>query len=146
MPTDGSNLRPGEIEITDQEERLWRQVHPIWIHDGRVTSQVFSPTPKDSGEVSVTRASLVSPEDAHQHHTETLGLKSIGVYCVDVAEVQEVDLRAVDDSQVDDGEERPPAHAFVDFKAVESPKQQKKRASLLRDKAEKRGWQYGPIA
>ncbi len=146
MPTDDSSLRPGEFEIADQEERLWRQVHPIWIHEGRVTSQLFSPTPKDSGEVSVTRASLVSPEDSYQYHTETLNLQSIGVYCVDIAEVREVNLRAVDDSQVEDGEERPPAHAFLDFKAVASPKQRRKRASLLRDKAEKRGWQHGPTA
>ncbi|UPZ30434.1 hypothetical protein MUK60_23205 [Streptomyces sp. LRE541] len=144
MPTDDSNLRPGEFEITDLEEKLWRQVHPVWVHEGRVTSQLFSPTPKDSGELSVTRASVVTAEAAHRHHTEVVGLKSIGVYCVEVAEVQEAGLNAVDDSQVDDGQERPPGHAFVDFKAVSSAKQQKRRASTLRDKAEKRGWQHGP--
>ncbi|MGW1956721.1 hypothetical protein ACWCPI_28900 [Streptomyces sp. NPDC001920] len=89
---------------------------------------------------------MVTAEAAHQHHTEVVGLKSIGVYCVDIAEVQEVGLNAVDDSQVDDGAERPPGHAFVDFKAAPSAKQQKRRASALRDKAEKRGWQHGPTS
>ncbi|MFJ5707946.1 hypothetical protein [Streptomyces sp. NPDC093105] len=144
MQTDESGLRPGESEIVDQGEKLWRQVHPIWIQEGRVTSQLFSPTPKDSGELSVTRASVVSAEESHGHHTGVMGLKSVGVYSVDVAEVRDVELRAVDDSGVDDGAERPPGHAFVDFKGVPSAKQQKKRASILRDKAEKRGWQYGP--
>ncbi|MFJ9088713.1 hypothetical protein ACIRL3_40525 [Streptomyces sp. NPDC102384] len=146
MVTDGSGLRSGEFEITNLEEKLWRQVHPIWVHDGRVTSQLFSPTPKDTGELSVTRSSVVTAEAAHHHHTEVVGLKSIGVYGVDVAEVQEVGLNAVDDSRVDDGVERPPGHAFVDFKAVSGVKQQKRRASALRDKAEKHGWQHGPTS
>ncbi|MER6556228.1 hypothetical protein ABT300_00430 [Streptomyces sp. NPDC001027] len=145
MPTDDSTLRPGESEITNQEEKLWRQVNPSWVHDGRVSSQLFRPTPKDTGEVSVTRSSLVTPEESYRHHTEVLGYSSVGVYYVDVAEVHEVGLRVVDDSQVDDGFERPPAHAYVDFKAVQSKGDQHKRASTLRDKAEKHGWQYGPM-
>ncbi|MEU9956679.1 hypothetical protein [Streptomyces sp. NPDC050982] len=73
-----------------------------------------------------------------------MGYNSVGVFYVDVAEVHEVALRAVDDSQVDDGY-RPPAHAYIDFKAVQSKGDQQKRASTLRDKAEKHGWQYGPV-
>src|SRR6478672_4173991 len=111
MATDGSSIRPGENEITNQEEKLWRQVNPGWIHDGRVSSQLFRPTPKDTGEVSVTRSSLVT--ESHRHHTEVMGYASAGVYYVDVAEVQEVGLRVVDDSQVNDEDERPPAHAYV---------------------------------
>ncbi|MEU1939111.1 hypothetical protein ACH49O_17205 [Streptomyces coeruleorubidus] len=145
MATDDSSLRPGEFEITDQEEKLWRQVNPSWVHDGRVSSQLFRPTPKDTGEVSVTRASLVTPEAAYSHHTGVLGYASAGVYCVDVAEVHEVELRAIDDSQVDDGDERPPAHAYIDFKSVQSKGAQQRRASKLRDNAEKHGWQYGPV-
>ncbi|WP_133910695.1 hypothetical protein [Streptomyces sp. NBC_00582] len=146
MATDGPSLRPGENEITNQEEKLWRQVNPGWVHDGRVSSQLFRPTPKDTGEVSVTRSSLVTPEESHRHHTEVMGYASAGVYYVDVAEVQEVGLRVVDDSQVDDEDERPPAHAYVDFKSVQSKGDQQRRASKLRDKAEKHGWQYGPVA
>ncbi|GAA1063528.1 hypothetical protein GCM10009574_011390 [Streptomyces asiaticus] len=143
MATDGSSLRPGEFEIVDEGERLWRQVNPAWIQEGRVTSQLFSPTPKDTGEVSVCRASKVSAESSYEHHTEVLGYKSVGVYSVDVVEVEDVGLRAVDDSQVNDGDERPPGHSYIDFKSA-SGNQRKKRASKLRDKAEKRGWQYRP--
>ncbi|MFJ8269350.1 hypothetical protein ACIQ8G_03085 [Streptomyces sp. NPDC094154] len=146
MATDGSDLRPGEVEITEHGEKLWRQVHPIWVQDGRVTSQLFSPTPKDSGELSVTRASIVSAKEAHQYHTEVMGLESIGVYGVEVAEVREVGLRAVDDAQADGAENRPPGHAYVDFKDVRSAGQRRKRASILRDRAENRGWQHGPTA
>jgi hypothetical protein len=145
MATDGHNLRPGEFEISDQEEKLWRQVNPSWVHDGRVSSQLFRPTPKDTGEVSVTRSSKVTPEEAHRHHTEVLGYSSAGVYCVEVGEVNEVGLRVVDDSHVDDGEIRPPAHAYVDYKSIETKKLQQRRASVLRDKAENHGWQYGPV-
>ncbi|MFF7802060.1 hypothetical protein [Streptomyces olivaceus] len=73
-------------------------------------------------------------------------MKSIGVYSVNVADVNEVGLDAVDDSQVDDGEERPPGHAFIDYKGVTGTKQKKRRASLLRDKAEEHGWRHRPTA
>lgn len=145
MATDGANLRPGELEISTVDEKLWRQVNPGWVHDGRVSSQLFRPTPKDTGEVSVTRSSLVTPQAAHQHHTGTLGYASVGVFCVEVSEVNETGLRAVDDAHVDDGETRPPAHAYVDYKLIDSKKLQQRRASILRDKAEKHGWQYGPM-
>jgi hypothetical protein len=73
-----------------------------------------------------------------------LELRSVGVYSVDVAEVADVGLRAVDDSQVSDGRERPPGHAYVDYKSVLNSNQQKKRAAKLRDAAQKRGWEYQP--
>lgn len=143
MAVDEPALRPGEEVISDQSEKLWRQVNPAWIQDGRVTSQLFSPTPKDTGEVSVTRGSLVSSEESHRYHTEDLGLRSVGVYFVEVADVGAVDLSAIDDSKSEGTEDRPPGHAFIDFKNVGS-KQMRKRASLLRDKAEGNGWQHGP--
>lgn len=145
METDGPNLRPGELEISNGDEKIWRQVNPGWIHDGRVSSQLFRPTPKDTGEVSVTRSSMVTPEEAYHHHTVALGFASVGVFCVEIGEVNQVDLGVIDDSRVDDGVNRPPGHAYVDFKPVASKGMQQKRASLLRDKAEKHGWQYHPV-
>lgn len=35
------------------ESLLLRQVNPRWIREGRVTSQVFRPTPKDEKKLSV---------------------------------------------------------------------------------------------
>lgn len=144
MQDESFDLRPGEFVIDDLEERLWRQVNPAFVHDGRVTSQAFSPTPKDSGELSTSRRSVVGAEAAYTHHTVVLGYSSVGVYSVDVREVVEEQLRVIDDSAVDDGESRPPGHAFVDFRSIASIKGHRKIAAKLRDKAEQRGWEYRP--
>ncbi|WP_051731960.1 hypothetical protein [Kitasatospora phosalacinea] len=142
MQNDDAGLRPGEYILTDESEFLWRQINPAFIHDGKVSKQAFTPTPKDTGELSTVRSSKVTAEQSHSHHTAILGLASVGVYSVQVSDVAEVQLRAVDDSAVDDGDERPPGHAFVDFKTVTSSKARQRIGSSLRDKAEARGWQY----
>lgn len=139
MPDD--DLRTGEFELTEDRELVWRQIHPSFVHDGRVSSQAFTPTPKDAGELSVTRSSLVDAQDTFEHYTETLGHPSVGVYSVTVGEVTQEGLRTVDDSNVSDGEIRPPAHAYIDFKAV-SGKAAKRVGGGLRAKAEARGWAH----
>ncbi|MGW6258513.1 hypothetical protein [Streptomyces sp. NPDC055085] len=144
MRDDVTGLRPGEIEITDSDALVWRQVNPAFIHDGRVSSQAFVPTEKDAGELSVNQASLVSAEAAFDHYTRTLEFPSAGVYSLTVGEVAEVPLSVVDDNAVEDGETRPPGHAFVDFKPITSGKRAKKIAALLRDRSEARGWVYQP--
>ncbi|MET9700663.1 hypothetical protein ABZY31_27600 [Streptomyces sp. NPDC006529] len=144
MQDENSGLREGEFLIEGGKEKLWRQVTPTWVHDGRVTSQIFKPTPKDIGELSVTRQSKVTPKEAYDYYTRILNLNSVGVYSVDVDEVRGEGLRAVDDSMVEDGETRPPGHSFIDFKHLTSKGSRERRGANLRDKAEKRGWQYRP--
>ena len=41
------------VGMTEGLRLLHRQVHPSWIQEGRITSQAFSPTPKDLGLLSV---------------------------------------------------------------------------------------------
>ena len=58
---------------------LLRQVNPAWIQDGRITSQVFRPTPKDSKRLSVYDGDQISAEDAWSHYVRELELESVGV-------------------------------------------------------------------
>ena len=61
---------------------LLRHVHPNWIREGRITSQVFSPTPKDKKRLSVYDGDLMTAEEAYVHYTQQLGLPSLGVMAV----------------------------------------------------------------
>jgi hypothetical protein len=63
--------------VTD-ETVLFRQIHPIFVQNDRVTSQAFRPTQKDEGKLSVYDGDMISSEDSWKHHTG-LGLESAGV-------------------------------------------------------------------
>ena len=56
------------------ETQLLRQINPSFIKKGRITSQVFSPTPKDKKKLSVYDGDLITPEEAWAHFTEQLRL------------------------------------------------------------------------
>lgn len=133
----------GEIEIDASDELLWRQVNPAFVDGGRISSQVFTPTEKDERELSTTRSSKATAEASFRHFTEVMGFRSAGVHAVSVAEVVGQGLRAVDDSAIEEAQ-KPPGHAYIDFKHVEAVKQRKKIGGKLRDLAEARGWQHGP--
>jgi hypothetical protein len=133
-----------EFEIEAGDELLWRQINPAFVDGGKVTSQAFTPTEKDRGELSTNRSSKVTAEAAFRHYTEIQGHKSVGVYAVSVDEVLSVELRAVDDFATEEGA-KSPGHAYIDFKHIEATKRRKKIGGKLRDLAESRGWQYGPV-
>lgn len=97
-------------QIRDRSELLLRQVHPNWVQDGRPTSQAFRPTNTDHGLLSVSRASMVSPEEAFKRHTQR-GLQSYGVWAVTVGECNQDDCCAFPDPVPDDD-----AHAVIDFR------------------------------
>ena len=65
--------------LSAAEELLLRQVHPAFLRDGRPTSQVWKPTKKDEGKLSVARGTIASPRAAFEHHTTALGLPSAGI-------------------------------------------------------------------
>lgn len=114
---------------------LHRQVHPSWVQQGRVTSQVFRPTPKDSGRVSVYNGALINAKAAWEHFTSILGFASIGCVAVTVAECEQFDLMAEADGTPF------PEHASINF-AGHSKSQILKRADRLAVAAATRGWQY----
>ena len=115
---------------------LHRQVHPVWIQDGRVTSQAFKPTPKDEKKLSVYDGVQISPEESWRHLVRVQELKSAGVRSVTVGECAELDLPARSDS------EPFPEHAIIDFNSFTSSGQIEKRAKKLNRLAEVRGWLY----
>lgn len=117
---------------------LHRQVHQSWIKDGKPTSQVFTPTEKDGGRVSVYDGDMISALDAWTHYTTKLRYPSIGVVSVTVHECNNQDLEVIPDPE--------PflEHVLIDFTGFPRSAQRRK-AKRLKKESEKRGWQYGPI-
>lgn len=115
------------------ETFLHRQVHPSWVQQGRITSQVFKPTPKDNYRLSVYDGDQVTALEAWLHYTTELGFLSIGVRAVTVAECEALKLPAEPDPKPF------PAHAVIRFDAC-TPSQIEKKAKQLKAAAEARGW------
>ncbi|QUN70146.1 MULTISPECIES: hypothetical protein [Pseudomonas] len=117
--------------------RLLRQVNPNWIQDGRITSQAFSPTPKDEMKLSCYDGDLIDPPQAHEHFVNTLGLRSVGVLAVTADECQALELPALPD----------PApfkeHAIINFEG-NGKSDIRRKSKELRSLAEARDWLYKP--
>lgn len=48
---------------------LYRMVSPSFMKDGNPTSQVFKPTRKDNGRLSVYNGDQISPQATYEHYT-----------------------------------------------------------------------------
>ncbi len=114
---------------------LLRQIHPSFIQAGRVTSQAFRPTPKDEKKLSVYDGDQISCEDAWEHYTDVLKLKSIGTQKLTIEECQRYGLTVIADPMTFK------EHMLIDFSNF-SEREIKKKAKSLRSFAEKRGWCY----
>lgn len=107
--------------LLDGEERLYRQVHPTWIRDGRPSGQAFTPTRKDQDQLSTARSSLTTPEGAFRLHTEGRKLKSGGTWGVTVAECESANVIPFHDPTTSPPEVvADPAHTSVDFSMLPS--------------------------
>jgi hypothetical protein len=95
------------------ETLLLRQVHPSFVQNGRPTSEVFRPTPKDEDKLSVYDGDKISPEASWTHYTNVLTFKSAGVLAVGLTEVQGQVLPVIAD-----GVPFPPEHCSVDFSGL----------------------------
>ena len=132
--------------LSDDEELLFRQVHPSFVRDGRPSSQAFRPTAKDEGKLSVARGSLTTPAGAFALHTIGLGLPSAGTWAVTVGECREQVLNVLPDPLTSPPEKvNDPAHALVDFTPHSKSQGEAKGARLAR-KAVERGQLHPPIA
>jgi hypothetical protein len=122
--------------LTDEEEILFRQVIPEWIDTGIPSSQAFTPTRKDLGQLSIARSSLTTAEAAYKHYTAVLNLASAGVWGITVGEATEVGLKCYDapDNDV-------PAHGFIDFRTL-GRKAAVRSSKLLAAHARTRGRLY----
>jgi len=129
--------------LEDVDELLHRQVHPSFLQKGRISSQAFRPTPKDEDQLSVSRGSMTTAEDAYALYTEEKELESAGVWSVTVGECQTVDLK----SYYQPAEEpvHDPAHGFIDFRGLTSNAKEK-RSKRLAAMARARGCQFAPPA
>lgn len=114
---------------------LLRQVNPVWIQAGHITSQVFRPTPKDSKRLSVYDGDQISAEDAWRHYCKNPRVSSIGVMAVTVAECDQQDLPVTPDPAPF------PEHVVIKFDDYTNS-QIRTKAKLLTQAAEERGWQY----
>ncbi|MET9313005.1 hypothetical protein ABZX12_14335 [Kribbella sp. NPDC003505] len=141
------DLNPGEVELDDTNEWLWRQVNPSWIDEGRCTTQAFQPlssltfkpTPKDEGQLSTARNAKATAEVAYEEFIAQ-GYQSAGSWAVVVSEVHSTGLRAVDDTESDTAPDPcPTGHTYIDFRILKSRGDIKRAASALRDAAEVRG-------
>ena len=132
--------------LSDDEELLFRQVHPSFVRDGRPSSQAFRPTAKDEGKLSVARGSLTTAAGAFELHTTGLGLPSDGTWAVTVGECREQVLNVVPDPLTSPPEKvADPAHALVDFTPHSKSQGEAKGARLAR-KAVERGRLHPPVA
>lgn len=122
--------------MTNEQHLLHRQVNPSWVQEGRVSSQAFNPTPKDSGLLSVYDGAPMTPEASFYHYTTTLGLKAVGTVSVSENEVGGVGLSWRPDP------EHFPEHAVIDYTALGSASKVKAKAQALAERARARGWTY----
>jgi len=133
--TDGA---AAAVQLADLDELLFRQVHPSWVRDAEPTSQAFKPTPKDTGRLSVARASMTTAEAAFQLHTRSRGFGSEGTWAVTLEEVRRapISLPAFHDPLTEPVAD--PAHAYIDFTG-RSRKEIETKAKLLLAAARARG-------
>ena len=116
---------------------LYRQVNPIWIRNGEISSQTFRPTRKDAGLLSVYDGDQITAQGAWQHFTDNLGFASAGVIAVSVAECEEQQLLVRPDPVPF------PEHAVIDFTGL-SRSQVERKADRLKTAAIVRGWLFRP--
>lgn len=132
----------GDDEVgldADSEELIWRNVHPTWIDKGKITSQVFRPTPKDSGQLSGAREEMVTAETHYHEFTTELGLDSSGVWAISVREASGAGVRCVYDAEsISKPDPCPTGHTYIDYRG-HSGNKIKRIGSALRDSAEERG-------
>ena len=121
----------------DADTLLYRQVHPKFVQEGRVTSQAFRPTSKDNKCLSVYNGDLITAEESWRHYTNSLSLESTGVLAVTKAECEQRELRVESDPG------RFLEHAVIDFTGLGRSAIERK-ADSLKTAACARGWRYRP--
>jgi len=126
----------------DSSSILLRQVHPTFVQADiistqvfSITSQVFKPTPKDEGFLSMYNDEKFTPEESHSHFTSENGKSSFGVVGVSGIECENQQLKWAEDNDPFDG------HSHIDFNGLTKGEIEKK-AKFLKSVAMKRGWLY----
>ena len=116
---------------------LYRQVHPRFVQQNRVTSQAFQPNSNDANLLSVYDGDQIEAADAWEHYTVVQQLPSAGVVAVTVSECSGLQLPVVLDG-IPYSE-----HAYIDCSGY-GRRARSNKAKRLRSLANRRGWQYVP--
>ena len=120
--------------MTDRDVRLLRQVHPVLLKSsGEIMGTAFTPSDRDAGLLSTLHGRIGAAE-AYRRWTESWGFDSIGTYGLEVGEVHDVGLGALDDSALVE-----PDHISIDFRTVPTKGQIRQIGRKLRDAAVARG-------
>ncbi|MBG0794197.1 hypothetical protein IYY11_12565 [Methylocystis sp. H62] len=128
-------------QLTDEEELLFRQVHPDLLDGDIPASSNFKPKPSDENMLSVDRSSLATAEEAFDLYISN-GRKSIAVYALSVGEFTGEKINCVEDPvEASEKMKANPAHAVADF-STHNVSQQGKIAKRLKQKAVARGKQH----
>ena len=121
-------LESCEFLLEDGDEDQWRQIHPRFLDGDVVSREAFVGTSGASEEVSTTRSSTVTAEEAYRHHSENLKLRTGGSWPVAVDEVGKVGSRVVDDSGCDGVDT--PGHSFLDLRGLSKVDRRRARTQL----------------
>ena len=120
----------------NDDNLLYRQIHPSWITEGEVGSQAFRPSKKDEGKLSVHDGEQVEAIDSWSHYTRVENFESVGVMAVTVGECKSLGLSVNPSPKL-----LTPFHCEIDFTEF-SGNQRKIKSQQLADFAKARGWQY----
>ena len=135
---------PSEQCLNDDDELLFRQIHPQFMTNGRISSQAFAASASHQGKLSVDRQSLTTPQESYELYTMGFKKASCGVYGLSVGEVRQNDLSAFPDPlEADANLPANPAHAVVDMQSL-SVNKMRKVAKKLAKMARTRGALYRP--
>ncbi|MDY0227447.1 MAG: hypothetical protein RBR38_11550 [Desulfomicrobium apsheronum] len=114
---------------------LYRQIHPKFIQNGRVTSQAFRPTPKDENKLSVYDGDMIKPYDSFLHYTAELNLSSQGVMGIATVECESCGLTVTPDP------EEFQEHVLIDYSSFSNGRTTQ-ISKELRNYAESRDWLF----
>lgn len=109
-------VAPRGERLAAGSELLLRNVHPAWLDSGRLTSQAFTPFPKDVGLLSTDRGACTTPEASYDLHVNSKSLRSEGIWAVTASEADGEGVASFADP--DDGPPPNPAHAVIDFRGL----------------------------
>jgi hypothetical protein len=124
--------------ISNTDEIMFRQVHPILYEAGAVASSAFMPTEGDQGQLSVDRESLTTPKASFDLYREN-GRQSAAVYGVSVGEFTAEGIPCQPDPlPATENLKANPAHAYADYNGI-GTNQRRKKAQRLRTAALRRG-------
>ena len=129
--------------MTEDNRKLYRQVHPQYVVEDRLSELIFTlsnepsilskstfiPTERDKGFLSVYNSKVFTSKQAHEDYTQK-GLKSACVVSVTVQNCTDLNLGVIDDNIPFHG------HSSIDYNSIENKKSIiREVASRLRDKA-----------